>query len=155
MSRYDNRGFMVLPEAKPIDCTAHMLANLKVTFDPETGSTQPDESDLIDLDALTQSYADQCGMDLALKAIKQGQKTLDDFRDKGDASGSVPPELMTAQGRANAALAAKANAETLADQLGVPKGVKLTEDQLTAIISKTISEKYPDIIKKTEVKTDE
>lgn len=132
------------------------MVDLKVKFDPETGATVPDESDLIDLEALIQTYKDQCGMELAQKLIKTGQAQPEDFKDDGKRSGEVPTELETAQGRANAALAATAHAEALAKGLDLPKdAAKLTDDQLTAIIAKTIQEKYPDIIKKEEVKADE
>lgn len=156
MSKYDDRGFLVCKQAHgPAVLEDRYLVNLKVKFDPSTGSTEPDESDLVDLEELIQSYKDQCGMEAALKAIKTGMKTIDDFKDDGKHSGEVPRELETAQGRANAALDAQAKTAALADKLGVPLNAKLTEDQLTAIISKTINEKYPDMIKKEEVKTNE
>lgn len=138
------------------DLNERYLVDLKVKFDPQTGATIPDESDVIDLEALIQTYKDQCGMELAQKLIKTGQAQPDDFKDDGKHSGEVPPELETAQGRANAALAATSHVEALAKGLDLPKGAaKLTDEQLSAIIARTIQEKYPDIIKKEEVKSDE
>lgn len=129
------------------------MANLKVKFDPATGSTIPDESDLVDLDKLIQTYKDQCGMELARKLIKQGIATDGDFADDGKHSGNVPAYLETAQGRANAAVLAKNQADALAATLGVSS--TMTEEQLTAIISKTIAEKFPQMIKQEAAKDGE
>lgn len=141
---------------KPFDAPATkavepFMPDLKVKFDPKTGATTPDESNLINLDELIQTYKDQCGMELAKKMLANGLATQADFADDGKHSGNVPSNLETAQGRANAAVKAGATTDALAKALGV--NASMTEEQLAAIIGKVIQEKYPEIIK-TEVKND-
>lgn len=64
---------------------------LKVSFDKETGSTVPDESERVELQPLIESYKDQCGMEYVQKLIRTGYATPDKFADDGkhggDASG--------------------------------------------------------------------
>lgn len=145
----------VVREPIPTPANDPYMIDLKVAFDPATGSTKPDESNKVNLVELIQTYREQCGMELAKKLIKNGQATQADFADDGQHSGEVPADLDTAQGRANAEIAARAQVEALAAKYGIPTGVSLTEEQLAAIISKTIESKFPDLVKKQEeVKTD-
>lgn len=144
----------VVREPIPTPANDPWMIDLKVEFDPATGSTKPDESNKVNLVELIQTYRDQCGMELAKKLIKNGQATQADFADDGKHSFDVPADLETAQGRANAVLAAQAQTQALAEKYGIPVGVSLSEEQLAAIISKTIESKYPDLIKKEEAKPD-
>lgn len=150
------RDFLGNPVREPIFTPGNQpyMIDVKVTFDPETGSTTPDESNKVDLVALIQTYKDQCGMELAKKLLKNGQADAADFADDGKHSFELPEDLDTAQGRANAAILARAQAEAFAEKFGVPAGVNLSEEQLAAIIAKTIETKYPDLIKKEEAKPD-
>lgn len=137
---------------RPVDARNPFLVDLKVKFDPKTGATIPDESNKINLDELIQTYKDQCGMEMAQKMLRQGLAQKGDFADDGKHSADIPAELDTAQSRANLAVKCKGQADALAEALGV--NATMSEEQLTAIIAKTIQEKYPGLIKKEEVKTD-
>jgi len=112
-----------------------LMVQLGVKKDDD-GNVIPDQSNLIDLDALIQTYKDQCGMELAKRLIRIGQATPDDFRDtgKGNYDGTNIP--INATDRANAAVLAKNNADAMASELGVTQD--MTEDQLTAIIQQYI-----------------
>lgn len=74
----------------PVDCSQKELAQFGLELDKETGSTYVVVKDPIDLDALIQSYKDQCGMELAQLQIKRGLASPEDFAaepgDYGDTS---------------------------------------------------------------------
>lgn len=110
----------------------------------DDGSVVPDQSQTIDLDALIQTYKDQCGMELAKRLIATGQATEVDFRDDCKHSGDIRELPVSAQSRANAAVTAAANTAAMADELGVR--ADMDEEQLTAIIQQYI-QKNPDKFK--------
>lgn len=150
-------GVIQRAPAAPVKCDVRQFIQLGVKFDPATGSTSPDESNIIDLVELTQTYKDQCGMELAKRLLKNGMATPEQFQDDGKHSGDATlPGLESAQAAANAAIAAEKNVEAMLQQLGMDKNVlTLSEDQLSALISKTISEKFPQLIQhKQETKPD-
>lgn len=61
------------------------LAQFGLELDKETGSMVIVEKDPIDLDAIVQSYKDQCGMELAQLQLKRGLASPEDFAaDPGD-----------------------------------------------------------------------
>lgn len=141
----------VVREPIAVKADERFIINLKVKFDPETGSTTPDESDKVDLVDLIQTYKDQCGMELAQRLLRTGQADPSQFADDGKHSGDVPEGYDNPQTLANAALVAKGNADVLAQALGLPdNAATLSDEQLAAIIGKTIMEKYPNLIKKEE-----
>lgn len=131
---------------------ARELVQLGVKFDPATGSTTPDESNIIDLVELTQTYKDQCGMELANRLLKNGLATAADFKDDGKHGfDATLPGLESAQAAANAAIQAEKNVSAMLGQLGLDKNaLTLSEEQLSAIISKTISEKFPQLIAQSQ-----
>lgn len=131
---------------------ARELVQLGVKFDPSTGSTTPDESNVVDLVELTQSYKDECGMELAQRLLKNGLAMPGDFADDCQHSGDATlPGLESAQAAANAAIAAEKNVAAMLEQFGLnEKALTLTEEQLSAIISKTISEKFPQLIQQPQ-----
>lgn len=51
-----------------------MMINLGVKK-LEDGTVVPDESNLVDLDAMVQTYKDQCGMEAAKRLLQTGEKT--------------------------------------------------------------------------------
>lgn len=108
------------------------MANLKVKVN-EDGTVSPDESDLVNLDELIQTYKDQCGMELAKRLIKLGQIDPASLADDGKHSydGSKVPD--GAQAIANAAIAAGKNVDAAKSALGIPEG-NLTDEQLDALI---------------------
>lgn len=77
-------------EVKPTDCSKKELAQFGLELDKETGSTFVVEKDPLDLDALVQTFKEQCGMELAQLQIKRGLASPDDFAaqpgDYGDTS---------------------------------------------------------------------
>lgn len=144
---------VVIREPDPgLDLGRRDFIKLKVKFDPKTGSTTPDESEVIDLYELTQTYRDQCGMELAQKLIKNGLAMPGDFADDGQHSGDVSaPVFESVQAAANAAIAAQQKTESMLQELGLnPSALQLNEEQLSAIVSKTIAEKFPQLIKQQE-----
>lgn len=152
----DPFGVALREAAAPVVLDAHELVQYGVKFDPSTGSTTPDESNIIDVVELIQSYRDQCGMELARRLLKNGMAMPADFADDGKHSGDATmPGLESAQAAANAAIAAEKNVAAMLDQLGLNQNaLTLTEEQLSALISKTISEKFPQLIQKQETKPD-
>ena len=72
------------------DCSQKEIAQFGLELDKETGSTHVVLKDPLDLDALIQTYKDQCGMELAQLQIRRGLATPDDFAaqpgDYGDTS---------------------------------------------------------------------
>lgn len=150
-------GVLQREPAAPVKCDSTDMIQLGVKFDPATGATVPDESNIINVVELTQSYRDQCGLELAQRLLKNGLASPEQFADDGEHSfDSTLPGLESAQAAANAAIAAEKNVQAMLDQLGMDKNVlTLTEEQLTAVISKTISEKFPHLIQqKQETKPD-
>lgn len=126
-------------DIQPIDCSDHFMADLKVKVN-EDHTVSPDESNLVDLDAMTQTYKDQCGMEAAKRLLKLGQAQPSDFADdgKGNYDGSIIPE--TAQERANAAVAAGLQLDAIKAKYGIDPNAKLTEDQVNAIIKEYIQQ---------------
>lgn len=72
------------------------IAQFGLELDQVTGSTVVVSKDPLDLDALIQSYKDQCGMEMAQLMIKRGLASPDDFAaapgDYGDTS-TLPDNL--------------------------------------------------------------
>lgn len=85
------------------------IAQFDLDFDKETGSTKVVQKDPLDLDAVIQSYKDQCGMELAQLQIKRGLAGPNDFAaapgDYGDVS-MLPDNINDAYQQAQAAKAA-------------------------------------------------
>lgn len=136
---------------KATKCDEKMMVDLKVKKD-EDGNVVPDESNLIDLDALIQTYKDQCGMEAAKRLLKLGQAQPEDFADDGK-SGldcTVIPE--SAQDRANAAVAAKAQADAVKQKFGIPTDQDLTQEQFENLIKSYISANPDKFIKPAETK---
>jgi len=140
---------VIIFESEDQDCSKRTMINLGVKFDPATGSTTPDESDVIDLVDLIQTYKDQCGVEMAQKLIKTGQALPEDFADDGKHSGdSTLPQFQSPQALANAAVQSQAATKQILDALGLNESaIKLSDDQLTSIVEKVIAEKFPDIYK--------
>lgn len=136
---------------KATKCDERMMVDLKVKKDKD-GNVTPDESNLVDLDALIQTYKDQCGMELAKKMLNLGQATPEDFADdgKGSYDSSMIPE--TPQDRANAAVAAKAQADAVKQKFGIPIDQDLTQEQFENLIKSYISANPEKFIKPAETK---
>lgn len=148
--KYDPMGIPIRPVAS-LDLDVKYMSKLGVTFDPATGSTKPDTSEQVDLDALIQTYKGQCGMELAKRLIKQGVDPAT-FADDGKHSGDVThPSLQSAQDIANAAIQAGISVEEIAKAFGIPaNGAQLDDETLGTLVSKYIAEHYPNIIKQPE-----
>lgn len=82
------------------------IAQFGLELDQKTGSTFVVSKDPLDLDALIQSYKDQCGMEMAQLMLKRGLASPDDFAakpgDYGDTS-TLPDNLNDAYQAAQAA----------------------------------------------------
>lgn len=140
-------------ERKPQNLDARYLIQLKVTFNPETGETEPDESDTIDLVAMIQTYKDQCGMEGALRMLKTGQVTAEALADDGKHGIDATKLPANAQEVANALLRSTEFKDQFAEKFGIPKGAEnLTDDQLSNLIGKKVEEILGNYIKKQEVK---
>lgn len=139
-------------DIQPIDCSAHFMVNLKVKVN-EDHTVSPDESDLVDLDAMTQTYKDQCGMEAAKRLLKLGQAQPSDFADdgKGNYDASVIPE--TPQARANAAVVAGVQLDAVKAKYGIDPNAKLTEDQVNAIIKEYIQQNAAQFVKPSAEQT--
>lgn len=135
-------------DEKPIDCSVKEMVQLKVSVD-EAGQPWPDESDKVDLDALIQTYKDQCGMEGAKRLLKQGVISPEDLADdgKGSYDGTVIPE--TAQARANAAVAAKGSLDAIKEAYGIPLDVELTQDQYDSLVKAYVEKNIEKFVKPT------
>lgn len=122
----------------PTKADQKFMVDLKVKVQ-EDGKVVPDESNLVDLDSLIQTYKDQCGMEAAKRMIKLGQASPEDFADdgKGSYDGTNIPE--TAQGRANAAVIAQKQADAVKAKYGIDPGQDLTQEQFENIIKNYIA----------------
>lgn len=87
--KYTPFGTPIL-ESKPSDVSKKELAQFGLELDKETGSTNVVLKEPLDLDALIQTYKDQCGMELAQMQLKRGLASPEDFAavpgDYGDTS---------------------------------------------------------------------
>lgn len=130
----------------PIDCSKKEMVQLKVIVD-EDGQPWPDESDTVDLDALIQTYKDQCGMEGAKRLLKQGLISAEDLADdgKGSYDGSQIPE--SAQDRANAAVAANKQLDAVKAKYGIQPGQELTDEQADALIKAYIEKNLDKFVK--------
>lgn len=133
---------------KPIKCDVKEMVQLKVSVG-EDGKAYPDEGDVVDLDALIQTYKDQCGMEGAKRMLKQGLITPEELADDGKSSydGSVIPE--TAQDRANAAVAAQKNLDSVKAMFGIEPGQDLTDEQVDALIKSYIEKNLDKFVAKS------
>lgn len=125
-------------DCQPIDCTEHLMVDLKVKVN-EDHTVSPDDSNVVDLDALTQTYRDQCGMEAAKRLLKSGQAQPSDFADDGKSNydGTIVPE--TAQERANAAVAAGVKVDAVKAKYGIDPNAKMSDEQFDALIKDYIS----------------
>lgn len=118
--------------AVPSDCSKKDLAQFGLELDKETGSTFVVQKDPLDLDALVQSYKDQCGMELAQLQIKRGLASPNDFAavpgDYGDTS-NLPDNLNDAY---QASMAAQAS--------GIDLGQFKSEADIKAYVEKMVSQ---------------
>lgn len=121
-------GFLV-PNHETNDFSRDLLVQLKVKFDPETGSTTVDESDSIDLDSMIQTYKDQCGVEYVMKLIKMGMANPDKFMDDGKHGGdaSAPTDINDALALANAG---NSVAQQIAKSLGMSIDETTTDQQI-------------------------
>lgn len=126
------------------DCSDKYMINLKVKVN-EDHSVSPDESDKVDLDALIQTYKDQCGMEMAQRLIKLGQAQPGDFADDGQHSVDCTKLPQSTQEAANMAVAAGKQTEALRKKFGLPNA-DLDGDQLEAMLNAYFS-KHPEFIK--------
>lgn len=141
-------------EIPAVKCDEKMMVNLGVKVQ-EDGTVVPDESNLVDLDAMIQTYKDQCGMELAKRLIKLGQAAPEDFADDGKGSfddSAIPP---TSQARANAAVAAKAQLDAIKDVYGIPKDVELTDAQYDALVKDFVEKNIDKFVAKATEKPTE
>lgn len=114
-----------------------MMINLGVKK-LEDGTVVPDESNLVDLDAMVQTYKDQCGMEAAKRLLQTGEKTPADFKDPGiQYDDTVIPQ--SAQDRANAAVAAKEQADAVKAKYGIEPGQEMTQEQFENVVKSYIA----------------
>lgn len=87
----------------------------------------------LDLYALTQSYKDQCGMELMKQLIASGQASPEDFYDNGQLGGdnSLPTDINTLHAYVEAE---KSNAEKAVGALGGNLGDALASGDIEAYI---------------------
>lgn len=131
------------------------MAKLKVQVN-EDGTVVPDESDLVNLDELIQTYKDQCGMDMAVRMMKLGQIDPASLADDGKHSADLSVVPDTAQGIANAAIAAKGNVASIKAQLGLDPSQEIPDDVMDSIIRDYISKNLDKFVQPTvEVKPTE
>lgn len=130
-----------------VDCHVDYMVKLNVIFHPETGTTEPDESEMVNLTEVIQTYKGQCGMELARKLIAQGVDPAT-FADDGQHSGdATSPTLQSAQAIANAAIQQQVTVEQIRQALGLPTNAETLDDStLSTLVEKIIKEKYPNII---------
>lgn len=126
---------------QPVKCNDPFMANLKVKVNGD-GTVSPDESDLVNLDEMIQTYRDQCGMEMAIRLIKLGQIDPQSLADDGKHSydGTKVPDGR--QAIDNAAIAAGEKVEAAMSEFGIPDG-NVSDEQLDALIGKYI-EKHLD-----------
>lgn len=138
-----------LAQCTAVACDRKYMAKLGVKIDEETGRAVPDESNLVDLDALIQTYRGQCGMELAKHLIKLGQAAQEDFADDGNHGfdATIVPE--SAQERSNAAIAAKANLDAIKQAYGIPLDVELTQDQYDSLVKAFVEKHLEQFVKPT------
>lgn len=125
------------------------MANLgvKVTDD---GTVLPDESNLVNLDELIQTYKDQCGMELALRLIKLGQMDPASLADDGKHGFDARTVPDTPQGIANAAILSKLNVDAIRSELGIPEGADIPQEALDRFVSAYIQANLDKFVKPTE-----
>lgn len=140
--KYNTRPVEGQPRVfQPVKVNDPYMANLKVKVN-EDGTISPDESDLVNLDEVSQTYRDQCGMEMAKRLIKLGQIDPQSLADDGKHSydGSKVPEGR--QAIDNAAIAAGKQVDAAKEEFGIPDGA-ISDEQLDALIGKYI-EKHLD-----------
>lgn len=119
----------------------------------EDGTVIPDESKTVDLDKLTQTYKDQCGMEAAKRLLQTGERTPEDFKDPGmQYDDTIIPQ--SAQERANAAVAAKAQADQVKAKFGISPDQNMTEEQFENLVKSYIAAN-PDKFVAQQPKTEE
>lgn len=132
---------------QPVKANDPYMANLKVKVN-EDGTVSPDECDLVNLDEVSQTYRDQCGMEMAKRLIKLGQIDPQSLADDGKHSydGTKVPEGR--QAIDNAAIASGKQVDAAKAALGIPDG-ELTQDQLDAIVKGYIEKHLDQFVKTT------
>lgn len=148
---YDNERLIpgTKYEFKATKANDPYMANLGVKVN-EDGSVVPDESNLVNLDELIQTYKDQCGMELALRLIKLGQIDPQSLADDGNHGFDARTVPDTPQGIANAAIVSKLNVDAIRKELGIPEGVDIPQDALDKFVSAYIQANLDKFVKPTE-----
>lgn len=155
MAKLDLNGVPIRDvEAQALD--KRMMVQLKVKFNAETGSTEPDESDTIDLVEMTQTYKDQCGVEAAIRLIKTGQATPSQFADDGKHSLDLMGVPDNAADLVAACMRSEEAVKILRDKFGIPENAaNLTDDQLSSLIGKKVEEVLGNYIVKQTIKQEE
>lgn len=126
------------------------IAQFGLELDQKTGSTVVVSKDPLDLDALIQSYKDQCGMEMAQLMIKRGLASTDDFAakpgDYGDTS-TLPDNLNDAYQAAQVAQKAAGNIN-----LSQFKSDKDIQDYVNKVIAQQLAAQQAQA--KAQVQTD-
>lgn len=122
-------GFLVPNADETNDFGKDVLIKTKLKFDPETGSTEVDESETIDLVEMIQTYKDQCGVEYVQRLIKMGMATPTQFMDDGKHGGdaSAPTDINDALAFAKAGNSA---AKQIAKSLGMSIDANTTDQQI-------------------------
>ena len=138
---------------KKTKCDERMMIDLKVKKN-EDGTVVPDESNLVDLYALIQTYKDQCGMEAAKRLLQTGERSPEDFADPRNIQydDSAIPE--TPQDRANAAVQANAQVDAVKAKYGIDPNQDMTQEQFENII-KSFIQANPDKFIKPSTNTED
>lgn len=149
--KYDNERPTpgVAREFKGTAANDPYMANLGVKVN-EDGTVEPDESNLVNLDELIQTYKDQCGMNMALRLIKLGQLDPASLADDGKHGGDMSKMPTTPQEIANAAIMAKLNVDAIRAELGLPADVEIPQESLDRFVSAYIQANLDKFVKPTE-----
>lgn len=135
----------------PTKLDDNRFIQLKVKFDPATGSTVPEE-EVLDFQKVIESYREQCGVEFMIKQVKLGAISLASLADDGQHGADIAGSPDNINDAYQAAVVGNDNIAGLEKALDVNlEG--LTQEQAEAAIKGKLAEIYAAVQKK-EVNND-
>lgn len=123
-----------IKDSKVVKKDLGFIREYGLEVDKETHRTKPVVKNKINLDKLVQSYKAECGLEYMLRMVQQGRVSPEDICDDGK-HGVDATQIPTFAGDALRLLKPRIEeGEKLKETLGIPKDLKLKEENLEAVL---------------------
>lgn len=141
---------VILPVRKKVEKKSSeankFIYKYSLEVDEKTHRTTPIVVEKVDICKLVQSYKDECGLEAAMRLIKLGRASPEDFCDDGKHGFDIT-QVPTFAGDALKQLEPGIKqADTLKKLLGIPASVEINSDNLDSIVSLYVKKKVDETL---------